>query len=79
MKKLGLIPKLIIGIIVGILIGKFGGVLPVRILATFNGLFGNFLGFVIPLIIIGFVAPGIGELEAGAEPDGSEADIRQRR
>ena len=65
-KKLGLIPKLIIGIIVGILIGKFGGVLPVRILATFNGLFGNFLGFVIPLIIIGFVAPAIGELEASA-------------
>jgi Na+/H+-dicarboxylate symporter len=66
LKSLGLIPKLVIGIIVGILIGSFGGILPVRILATFNGLFGNFLGFVIPLIIIGFVAPGIGELEAGA-------------
>ena len=66
MNKIGLIPKLIIGIVVGILVGKYGGVLPVRILATFNGLFGNFLGFVIPLIIIGFVAPGIGELEAGA-------------
>jgi len=66
MKNLGLIPKLVIGIVVGMLIGAFGGVLPVRILATFNGLFGNFLGFVIPLIIIGFVAPGIGELEAGA-------------
>ena len=38
----------------------------VRILATFNGLFGNFLNFVIPLIIIGFVAPGIGDLGTDA-------------
>lgn len=40
--------------------------IPVRILATFSGLFGNFLKFVIPLIIIGFVAPGIGDLGKGA-------------
>jgi len=40
--------------------------LPVRLLATFSGIFGNFLGFVIPLLIIGFVAPGIGDLGKGA-------------
>lgn len=34
--------------------------------ATFNSIFGNFLGFVIPLIIVGFVAPGIGDLGDGA-------------
>src|SRR5699024_7468168 len=34
--------------------------------ATFNDLFGNFLGFVIPLIIIGFIAPGIGSMGRGA-------------
>lgn len=66
MKKLGLLPKLIIGIVIGIVLGKLGMALPVRLLATFSGLFGNFLKFVIPLIIIGFVAPGIGDLGKGA-------------
>lgn len=62
MKKLGLLPKLIIAIILGILIGLFGPAVIVRILITFNGLFGNFLNFVIPLIIMGFVIPGIADL-----------------
>ena len=66
MKKLGLLPKLIIAIIVGIIIGKTNSEFLVRVLATFTGIFGNFLKFVIPLIIIGFVAPGIGELGKGA-------------
>lgn len=38
----------------------------VRVFVTFNGLFGNFLGFAIPLIILGLVAPGIAELGRGA-------------
>ena len=62
MKKIGLLPRLIIAIILGIILG---GILPeigVRMFATFNGLFGSFLGFAIPLIILGFVAPGIGDL-----------------
>ena len=62
MKKLGLLPRLIIAIILGILIGLFGPAVLVRILITFNGLFGNFLNFVIPLIIMGFVIPGIADL-----------------
>ena len=62
MKKLGLLPKLILGLIAGIIIGKIGFVPLLRIMMTFNGLFGNFLQFVIPLIILGFVAPGIGDL-----------------
>lgn len=66
MKRMGLLPKLIIAIIVGIIIGRFGTQWMVRLLATFNGLFGNFLNFIIPLIIIGFVAPGIGDLGADA-------------
>lgn len=78
MKKIGLLPRLIIAIIFGILLGMFSKYLnnsgvnsvfaqaPVRVLATFNGIFGNFLNFVIPLIIIGFVAPGIGDLGKGA-------------
>ena len=65
-KKMGLLPKLIIAIVIGILIGAFAPEWFVRIFATFNGIFGNFLGFAIPLIIIGFVAPGIGDLGDGA-------------
>ncbi len=64
--KLGLLPKLIIGLIVGIAVGKLGMIIPIRILVTFGDIFGNFLKFVIPLIIIGFVAPGIGDLGKGA-------------
>lgn len=66
MKKIGLLPRLIIAIAVGILIGSYAPGWIIRLLATFNGIFGNFLGFAIPLIIIGFVAPGIGDLGNGA-------------
>lgn len=66
MRKMGLLPKLIIAIILGIIIGNFAPTWIVTILATFNSLFGSFLEFAIPLIIIGFVAPGIGDLGEGA-------------
>ncbi len=66
MKKFGLLPRLIIAIAIGILIGSIAPKWVIQVLATFNGIFGNFLGFAIPLIIIGFVAPGIGDLGAGA-------------
>ncbi len=66
MKKFGLLPRLIIAIILGIVIGLFAPEVIVRILVTFNGLFGNFLNFVIPLIIVGFVTPGIADLGTGA-------------
>lgn len=66
MRKIGLLPKLLIAIGLGILFGNFAPRWFIQLLATFNGIFGNFLGFVIPLIIVGFVAPGIGELGSGA-------------
>ena len=66
MKKLGLLPKLAAGIIAGMLVGTFLPKPFIEILATFNGIFGNFLNFAIPLIIIGFVVPGIGDLGKGA-------------
>ncbi|MEA5084724.1 MAG: dicarboxylate/amino acid:cation symporter [Lachnospiraceae bacterium] len=69
-KKIGLLPKLIIAIILGIVIGNIAKSINQPIIiqlgATFNGIFGNFLGFSIPLIIIGFVVPGIAELGEGA-------------
>ena len=70
MKKLGLLPKLVIGIALGIVIGavsnSVGTEIPVRLLATYNGIFSQFLNFVIPLIIIGFIVPGIADLGTGA-------------
>ena len=66
MKKLGLLSRLIIAIVLGILIGNVAPEGFIKIFVTFNNIFGNFLGFVIPLIIIGFIAPGIGELGKGA-------------
>ena len=64
--KLGLLPKVIIAIAAGIVCSLFFPEWAVRLFVTFNGLFGNFLGFVIPLIIVGLVAPGIAELGTGA-------------
>src|SRR5690554_1111092 len=66
MKKIGLLPRIIIAIIFGIIIGAYLPQAFTQILATFNGIFGNFLGFVIPLIIVGFIVPGIGDLGRGA-------------
>src|SRR5699024_5399134 len=70
MKKFGLLPRLIAGLIIGIIIGyissNIGVQWPVRVFATFNDIFGQFLNYVIPFIIIGFVAPGIAELGKGA-------------
>ena len=66
MKKLGLLPRLILGIILGIVIGNLNLPSIVRILATFNSIFGNFLGFTIPLIIVGFIIPGSADLGKSA-------------
>lgn len=64
--KLGLLAKIIIAILLAVILGNFVPESFVRIFATFNGLFGNFLNFVVPLIIIGFIAPGIAQLGKGS-------------
>lgn len=66
MKKIGLVPKLIMGIIAGILIGQFAPEMIVKTLVTASSLFSAFLKFVIPFIIIGFVTAGIADLATGA-------------
>jgi len=66
MKKKGLLPRIIIGIVMGVLIGN---VLPeawVRVFVTFNDLFSQFLGFLIPLIIVGLVVPAIADIGRSA-------------
>jgi Na+/H+-dicarboxylate symporter len=65
-KKPGLLLKIIFAIISGIVFSFFLPDWAVRIFVTFNGIFGNYLSFVIPLIILGLVAPGIADLGKGA-------------
>ncbi len=64
--KLGLLPQIIIAVILGIVCSSFFPTILTRAFATINSIFGNFLGFTIPLIILGLVAPGIAELGKGA-------------
>jgi len=65
-KKIGLLPKLILGIIAGIIIGLISRSIDmfvvVRAMSTFSAIFGSFLNFMIPLVILGFVIPGIADL-----------------
>ena len=50
--KIGLLPRIIIAIILGIAIGTVFPAPLVRIFVTFNGIFSEFLNFSIPLIIV---------------------------
>lgn len=71
-KKLSLLPRLLAGIVIGIVIGSAGDWLGikntpgftgfVRCVATFTSLFSTFLSFIIPLLILAFVAVGLAEL-----------------
>lgn len=65
-KKVGLVPKLIIAIILGILIGRYLPVGVTRLFVTFSKIFGSFLSFIIPLMILAFVTKGIADLGEGA-------------
>ena len=65
-KGLGLVPKLLIGILAGILIGMYLPTILVQILVTVSSVFSLFLKFVIPFIILSFVIAGIADLSQGA-------------
>ncbi|MGV3149298.1 dicarboxylate/amino acid:cation symporter [Rothia sp. 11273D007AR] len=82
MKKIPLLVWIIVAILGGILIGAFtpglisgindalGTAIPtdfvVQLFVSFSTVFSAFLSFAIPLIIIGFIVPGIGSLAKGA-------------
>ena len=59
---LGLLPRVLIAIALGIGVGFIAPLWLARIFATFNSVFSEFLGFIIPLLIVGFVAPAIFEI-----------------
>lgn len=60
--KIGLVGRIIIAMLLGF---SLGGITPLgitRVFSTFNGLFSQFLGFIIPLLIVGLVAPAIADI-----------------
>ncbi|MBR6846044.1 MAG: dicarboxylate/amino acid:cation symporter [Bacteroidaceae bacterium] len=66
MKKLTLLPRIIIAILLGVLLGQWMPEAGVRVFVTFNYIFSQFLGFLIPLIIIGLIVPAISEIGQSA-------------
>ena len=59
--RIGLLPRVIIAIILGVALGNMFSEGWVRVFITFNALFSQFLGFMIPLI-----TPAIGDIGRGA-------------
>ena len=64
--RFGLLPRIIIAIILGVLLAHILPLPFLRLFATFNAIFGNLLQFLIPLIIFGLVTPAIGDIGKGA-------------
>ena len=64
--KVPLLGRIIIAIILGVALGNVFSEPLVRFFITFNGIFSQFLGFMIPLIIIGLVTPAIADIGHGA-------------
>lgn len=63
---LGLLPRVLIAIGLGVTLGLFVPEWFTRVFLTFNGVFSQLLGFMIPLIIVGLVTAAIGDLGSGA-------------
>ena len=64
--KIGLLGRILIAIALGVALGHVFTLPWVRIFVTFNSIFGQFLGFIIPLIILGLVMPAIADIGKGA-------------
>lgn len=64
-KKMPLLGKIIIAIVLGVVMGNVMNESWVRVFVTFNSIFSQFLGFMIPLIIVGLVTPAIADIGNG--------------
>ena len=65
-KRIPLIAKLIIAVTLGIILGSTLPTSIIRVFVTFSSIFSAFLGFTIPLIIVGFIVPGISQVSNNA-------------
>ncbi len=59
--KFGLLPRIVLAITIGVLLGGYVPGVVVRAFNTFSGLFDQFIRFMVPLIIIGLVVPAIAD------------------
>lgn len=66
MVKVGLLAKILLAIVCGILLGNFMPYSIVRFFVTFNALFSELLSFSIPLIIVGLVVVAIADIGRNA-------------
>lgn len=61
-KKIGLLARIVIAMGLGVASGLCFPDWLAKLFVTFNAIFGQFLGFIIPLLIVGLVAPAIVEI-----------------
>lgn len=68
LKKLGLIQRLLIAIVAGVLVGQltFIPTLFFEIIMTLSALFSTILNFILPLMVVGFIVGGITRLSINA-------------
>ena len=66
LKRIGLLPRILIAIVLGIGLGLCLPMPLVRLFVTFNGVFGQLLKFMVPFIILGLVTPAIGGIGRSA-------------
>ena len=64
--KFGLLPRILLAIILGVTLGAYAPAAAVRGVNTFVAVFDQFIKFMVPLIILGLVAPAIAETGHGA-------------
>lgn len=64
--RLGLLTRIAIAIVLGVGLGFVFPSWLTRVFVTFNYVFAQFLGFMIPLIIVGLITPAIAQLGRGA-------------
>lgn len=64
--KLALIWKVLIACALGCLLGRVFPVPVIRIFTTFNYIFSQYIGFMVPLIIVGLVTPAICKMGSDA-------------
>lgn len=61
-----LVFKLILGIVAGVLVGTYASEGIILVILTAKNILGDFIGYMVPLIILGFIAPAIISLRHSA-------------